>query len=283
MQDPNTTANQTPNDGFPVVPDDAFDGDPFGSVADGLDDGQVIEPQEPQATNLQEPTPQIAAPKADPNRMEYWQSRADQEAKFRQQYEPLIEFLTQDEELLSTIEAKLSQGQTPAVPRLEAPQPPQRPNNFSEVDAYQNPDGESARYLRELNNFRDKKAEYLEQKLTQLEEQRLQEVQAQKIQMEKQQRYSQTAQQLVGQFGFSQEEAVEFIRDMSDPRSLEMPVMVEFWKFAKQRAQQTLSSQQPQQKRSVAPLPGGVAPGVKTQNTNDEQAQLEGTLKGWAT
>mgnify|MGYP001602018247 CR=1 FL=1 len=105
---------------------------------------------------------QVIAPKDDPKRMEYWQSKAQsaedvarklgEEVNRRKQFDPLIDLVRKDETVYRVIQDRLNGKSATTEKLLEAPQ---RPSTYSEVEAYSNPESASFKYRQEKETYQD--------------------------------------------------------------------------------------------------------------------------------
>ena len=148
-----------------------------GGVAEGALPGTVLSPNA-DVTSLQDSHPldqfgheaprpdagsNVNTPKAneDPKRFEYWQAQAQKAENEKKEaltqlaekskYDPLIDVIRSDDETLKFVQSRLN-GQRAPVKPLE---PPQRPNSYNEVEAYQNPDSPSFKYRKANETYRD--------------------------------------------------------------------------------------------------------------------------------
>ena len=231
-------------------------------------------------TPVTDETPQPEAPvetpdaKNDPNRYQYWQSRA---TKLENQMD---EFRAQQQEMM------IKQNQPQAQPEPEpekfpdAPARPAKPRNFSREEAYTDPSSESAQYLDDIDTWRDNMDEYnslkhqydlaiVQEKLDNESKIRKEAEEAQRAQMAQAKQVSDITTHVTQQYGMDQNEAQEFIAQMSDPKSLTMDNLVQLWRFQKGQgaptnapvpAQPSADFQQTQRAQQV-PSPMGVLPG----------------------
>ena len=263
---PETQANEGSAQENTLTPTDAFTA-PSGEEA-------------PQEAPSVEETPQPVDPKNDERRYQYWQSQA---AKRENE-------LRQMQERMQTYEQNMQQPAQPYAPQQQEPQreefpdPPEKPGkprNFNRQEAFEDASSESARYLDEVEEWRDNMDEYntlrvqYENAVTQ---ERIQNQEAQRRQTEAQrQAYRQQQEQLSqvnelvqGHYGLSPEESQEFIQTMSDPSSITVDNLVQLYRLQKgkgggapvnpgQSPQPSPSFQQAQRAQQV-PQPMGVQP-----------------------
>jgi len=167
-------------------------------------------------------------------RYEYHQSRAGKaEARIKELEEqlsgvkpilPLIEAMRRDESLLRDVQTRLT-GTKP----LEAPQ---RPDNYSEAEAYSNPESTSFKYRVEYDKYRDAKIAQVENALAKRAEADRQQYEMARQQQAEQQRLLEFQNEMV-KLGLPQEEFNEFFTtiDKASPEE-----MLEFYNLKKSRA-----------------------------------------------
>ena len=214
--------------------------------------------------------------KNDPNRYQYWQSRA---AKLENQMD---EFRAQQQQMMMQQQQNQPQAQPEPEPEKfpDAPARPQKPRSFSRDEAYTDPNSESARYLDDIEAWRDDMDEYnslkhqydlavVQEKLDKEASYRKKQEEAQRAQMQQAQQISEITNHVTQQYGMDQNEAQEFIAQMSNPASLTMDNLVQLWRFQKGQgaptnapapAQPSPAFQQTQRAQQV-PSPMGVLPG----------------------
>jgi hypothetical protein len=215
----------------------------------------------------------------DEKRFQYWQSQAD---KLRNENESLKRAAAQTQ-------VAPVQAQAPVEPNQVAeafpppPEKPQQPRNFNRDEAHAEPNSESARYLDEVEQWRDNINEYnslktqyhtavLEDKFNKMEQVRQNDIKrAQATQMQRQQQ-AEVSNYVTGHHGMSQQEANDFISKMSDPSSINIDNLVQLYRLGNSGAQQQAtppvpspSFQQTQNAQQV-PSPMGVMPSGQSNN-----------------
>ena len=294
QQDTLQTAND--NDGFTDVAPLGDEGSSNISVEDaffGTQEEAPIEGQPSQEEIPQTEAPAEVDPTNDEKRYQYWQSRADK-------------LQNQMEQMQAQIQQPPMQQQAPvqqeAIPEEFPPPPdrPMKPRAFSRAEAYSDPDSESARYLDSMDDWRAEVDEYnhlkadyqnavVQERIQGIEEQRQNEIR-QKEAYNQQMRQAQEIDQYVqGHYGLSAEESQEFMREMSDPKSLSMDNLVQLWKMRKSVGnteappvgqpspafQQTQNAQQVPSPMGVMPSSGG------TTNKSDEDQIMDNMLNNY--
>tara|TARA_R100001594_G_scaffold44427_1_gene76860 strand:+ start:7452 stop:8402 length:951 start_codon:yes stop_codon:yes gene_type:complete len=255
--------------------------------------GTATETPKEGTPEVAEETPQESQPyeaKNDDKRFEYWQSQA---AKRENELSVLQQQLA---------EAKAQPAAQPEVPAQQTqpatqefpppPTKPERPRGFSRDEAWSDPNSESARYLDEVESWRDDMSQYsdlkhqydlalMQEKLDNQEEQR----QSARKQYEARQQAARQTQQIYehvqGHYGFNDTEAKEFIQTMSNPKSITMDNLVNLY-----RMQKGMASQQPNvtaspsdtfnqtQNAQQIPSPMGVVTGESSVDTRSDSDQI---------
>jgi hypothetical protein len=195
-------------------------------------------PEEGQPAQETQAPVEETQPSNDEKRFEYWQSRAD---KLQNQLNQMQQ---------QAVPQQAQQPMQPPVqqePKQEFPPPPARPkkpSGFNRAEAYSDPDSKSAEYLDTLEDWRGEMDEYnalkreydnvvLQEKIQGIEQSQYQREQQRQAQIAKQQQISEVNEYVQGHYGLSNEEAQEFIREMSDPNSLSMENLVQLYRLKK--------------------------------------------------
>ena len=246
-----------------LTPSDAFT-EPSGEEA----------PKE--APSTQEPTQPLEA-KNDENRYQYWQSQAAQKDN---QIRQMQEALQQQQQPMQ----QQPQPEVPGIKEEEFPPPPERPvkpRNFNRQEAYEDSSSESAKYLDEIDDWRDTMDEWNSLKMqydSAVVQERVDKIEAEKqrAQRVREAQYQQASQLkqidglMQGNYGMSADESKEFITQMSDPKSISIDNLVKLYRLQKgqgggapvnsgQPAEPSPSFQQAQRAQQV-PQPMGVQP-----------------------
>ena len=251
----------------------------------GIPDNNVettVESQEP-----------LSDAKNDDTRYEYWQSQA---AKKDNELEQLK---AQQQQMMAMQQQMMQQPQAPAQPEPEvdkfpdAPTRPSKPRNFSREEAYSDSSSESARYLDEVEDWRDNMEEYKELKhqydMAIIQEQlgnerkaRVEEVQRREAYAKQQQEIANVNNMVQTKYGLNPEEAQSFIKEMSSKDSLTMDNLVQLWRIKQGQnapmsgnVQTTPSPTFQQTKRAQqVPSPMGTMPGTGNQATGSTEDQI---------
>ena len=221
----------------------------------------------------QEPVNTEAEAKNDAKRYEYWQSQAAKKDNELRRLQSQVQ---------QAMQAPMPQQQQQA--QEEFPPPPSRPEKprtFSREEAYADPGSESARYLDEVETWRDNIGEYRDLK-SQYEvavvKEHLQEQERQKRVVAAQRaQYAQTNaqknevyQHVQGHYGFSPADAENFVKTMSTPDSVSLDNLVQLYRLQQGSPAVNETSQGPspafQQSRNAqqVPSPMGVMPSQST-------------------
>jgi len=184
-------------------------------------------------------TPEESLPSNDEKRFEYWQSRAD---KLQNQMNAMQQ---------QAVPQQAQQPMQPPVqqaPAMESfpppPDRPKKPSGFNRAEAYSDPDSKSSEYLDTLEDWRGEMDEYnslkreydnvvLQEKIQGIEQSQYQREQMRQAEIVKSQQINEVNDYVQGHYGLSNDEAQEFIREMSDPNSLSMENLVQLYRLKK--------------------------------------------------
>ena len=252
------------------------------------------------AAPISETTENSVDPKEDTNRYEYWQSQADKAKSelsglreeldyYRNSMAPVEQIIRNNPEVLNSLEAKLSNGQpagqTPMGVQqtsLKEPTEPEKPVNYNEVDAYNDPESKSFQYRVAKENYRDEYLGYLKnvdaQRQAEMQTQYEQQVAVQQQQAIQQQAYSHA----VNNYGWDNAKANEFIKWASAPDNLSMDNLAKLFELrtnANPVVQQKTQEMQNQAQRLSVPKDPSVITGKSEQPRTEEQ-QFSDALLG---
>ena len=225
--------------------------------------------------------------KNDDTRYQYWQSQAakrDNELKQTQ---------AQLQQMQHMIQQNVAQQQQEPVE--EFPPPPERPvkpRNFNRQEAYEDPNSESARYLDDIDEWRDNTDEYnqlkseydnalVQERMQKMEEQRTQAERVRQARIQQARQLESVSQHVQSQYGMTPEETRGFIETMSNPSSITVDNLVQLYRMQKgigatapaqgQPAQPSATFQQTQRAQAV-PSPMGVQPTANNAAQNVDPA-----------
>lgn len=229
-----------------LKPNTAGQSDPFGSTSGleqfgtELDNPNKVAPSlNPDAAKFPDAKKQESQPNAEEQkRFEYWQSVAQKnEAKAKEletklaQIAPLAEFVSKDEDSYRFIQSRLNGNRTPETKPLE---PPQKPNNYNEVEAFSNPESASFKYRIDYEKYRDDKLAQVERQQAALYQSRQQEIEQLQQQRIERERLAKFQEAIIAE-GVAPEEFPDFWNTV---RNADHPTMVKFYKWQKAQAQQ---------------------------------------------
>ena len=242
---------------------------------------ETTEPQEqaspveetPESAPIQEQAQEYNA-KNDDKRFEYWQSQASKSQN------DMASIQKQNQELQTQMNAMQTMQQPAAEPAEQFPAPPERPNKprgFNREEAYADPNSESARYLDEYEGWRDDISEYnslkqeysvakMQEKFDAQEQVRVDDIQRHQAYSQQQEQMRGVNTHLQGHYGFDDNDAKEFITQMSDPNSLSLDNLVQLYRLQKGQGQPDQNAgpspefQQTQRAQQI-PSPMGVQTG----------------------
>jgi len=237
--------------------------------------------------------------KEDTNRYEYWQSQADKAKSelsnlreeldyYRNSMAPVEQIIRNNPEVLDSLEAKLSNGQPAGQTQmgvqqssLKEPTEPEKPVNYNEVDAYNDPESKSFAYRMAKENYRDEYLGYLKgvdaQRQAELQAQYQQQVAEQQQQAITNQAYSHA----VNNYGWDNAKANEFIKWAAAPDNLSMDNLAKLFELrtsANPVVQQKTQEMQNQAQRLSVPKDPSVITGKSEQPRTDEQAFSDALL-----
>lgn len=232
-------------------------------------------PETGQPAEVQQESTQPEEVSNDVKRYQYWQSQADklksENANLRQSLNEALPRTPQD---LQQPEQYVEEGvdEFPAPPDR-----PERPRNFNREEAYADSNSESARYLDEVEEWRDNINEYntlktqyqsalMEEKFQSMENDRIAAAQRQQAAQQRNAQANQIKEHVMGHYGMNESETADFMQTMSNPNSLNIDNLVQLYRIQKGGAQQQPAQPEPStnfqqvQKAQQIPSPMGVMP-----------------------
>ena len=240
----------------------------FTSGNEGNTETAPVETGQPEVSNNVEENQPVQS-NNDETRFQYWQSQADK-------YKNELEAIKQQQ--VPVQQQQIAEPEPTVEEFPAAPDRPQQPRTFNREEAYADPNSESARYLNELESWRDDMNEYnslksqyqtalIEDKFNKMENDR---IEAAKRQEAAQMQAEQTANiksHVMGHHGMNENEANDFMTRMSDPNSINIDNLVQLYRMqqggaAPQNnapAEPSASFQQTKNAQQV-PSPMGVMP-----------------------
>tara|TARA_R110002012_G_scaffold133135_5_gene286318 strand:+ start:2949 stop:3899 length:951 start_codon:yes stop_codon:yes gene_type:complete len=207
----------------------------------------------------------------DQNRYQYWQSQAD---KYKNELDALQ---TQQQQAPATQQAPVKEAEAPVEEFPAAPSKPQQPRSFNREEAYSDPSSESARYMDELEGWRDDINEYnslksqyqtaiIEEKFNKMEKSRVDEAKKQQAFQQQAAQEAEIKSHVMGHYGMNETETKDFMSKMSDPSSITIDNLVQLYRLQNGGGSQQLSNSEPSQtftqtkNAQQVPSPMGVMP-----------------------
>lgn len=266
-----------------------------GEIANEIPSGDI--PQDAPATPTQETAPITETvengvdPKDDSSRYEYWQSQADK-AKgelsslreeldyYRNSLSPVENMLKQNPEVLDSLEAKLSNGNPNGYPQgfqkesLKEPTEPERPVNYNEVDAFNDPESTSFKYRMAKEQYRDEYLGYLKNVDSQRQQAMEQQYQQQMAQQQQQAMRQQAYSHAINTYGWDNAKANQFIDWAVSPDNLSLDNLAKLFELRSNTnpvVQQKTQEMQNQAERLNVPKTAAVQSGKAEEPKSDEQ------------
>jgi hypothetical protein len=265
----------------------------FTSGNEGTTEAAPIEGQPALGNEGTPPSP--TQPNNDETRYQYWQSQAD---KYKNELDEV-----------KRQQAPQQQVQEPVQPtepqREEFPPPPgkpQRPRAFSREEAYSDPSSESARFMDELEGWRDDMNEYntlksqyqtavIEDKFNQMEQSRVDDIKRQQAAQQQATQEAEIKSHIMGHYSMNDHEASDFMSRMSDPNSITIDNLVQLYRLNNGNPQQQQQSipQNPMPSQTFTqtknaqqvPSPMGVMPsGQSNTDTKSFEDKIMDTMIG---
>ena len=163
---PEAVSNEGPFDGQAAEPSGEFSFEDvvFGDNQTGTTDSPVEThvdsnvPEQPAQTEEQPQTESNIDPN-DANRYQYWQSQAmkaqNQLNTIQQQWGPIVQNATVNAQTAQANPEVQNETEAEGEAFPDAPAKPTKPRGFSRADALEDPVSDSARFLEELDSWRD--------------------------------------------------------------------------------------------------------------------------------
>ena len=200
--------------------------------------------------------------------VQHFQSLADkrlvetvQEKQLREQAEAEAKALREELNLIKN----------PPKPKVERPQPPQKPQNYNPSDAVNDPESDSYRYREEYESYRDNYQAYQDNLITELHE-----LESRKIQEQNQASFAAKAKadaisKLQTEGGMTPEEAIDCFQWATSPNSTNPKAIADFYKWQKTQSVQNPKANVLNQRtdlRNNNPFPPGVGIGSESATTD---------------
>ena len=171
----------------------------------------------------------------DKTRYQYWQSQAD---KYKNELASMQQQQAQMARQAPQPQQNANQVAEPVEAFPDAPNKPQRPRSFSREEAFSDSSSESARYMDELDDWRDNMNEYntlksqyhtavMEDKFNKIEEAKAQEHRRSEAMRQQATQQNDIKQHVMGHYGMDNHEAMDFMDKMSNPNSITIDTLVQ--------------------------------------------------------
>ena len=250
----NANVQDTPQNANPNDTSNAFEGQSFDAPQDSsselsVDDiilGNVDDTApafgQPETTIQEQPAPPVEA-KNDDTRYEYWQSQASKkENELNQLKAQQQQAMAMQQQQAMMMQQQQAQAQPAQEQFPDAPAKPNKPRHYSREEAYSDPNSESARYLDEVEEWRDNMDEYkdlkhqydiavVEDRMIQAERARVEDVKRQQFAAQKRSQLNAVNQVVQQKYGLTADESRQFITEMSSEKSLTMDNLVQLWRM----------------------------------------------------
>ena len=180
----------------------------------------------------------------DANRYQYWQSQAmkaqNQLTQMQQQWGPIVQNATLNAQKAQNVPEAETQTQEESFP--DPPVKPTKPRAFSRSEALEDPGSESARYLDEVDAWRDEiddyntlRADYnaavIDEKMQSMEADRARALEAAKRRHQENNQKQQIHGMVQKNYGMTADDAAKFVQWGSHPENLSMDNLVQLYKI----------------------------------------------------
>lgn len=276
--------------------------DAFAPVEENSKEGQPVQPVEPQQN--QEVAPPLDNDKV---RYEYWQSqaaKAQNKVKEFEQIAPLVDYIKQNPYVIQNVQQAQQGGnplETPGEQFPEAPTKPEKPRNFNREEAMSDSSSESAKYMDDMDEWRDQTDEYnrlfteyqtakIQENFDAVKQREIATEQARLQAAAQQEQASEIQKYAIANFGADAQMAAEFVKEMSSPESVSMDNLWQLFLMRKGINQQpgdtpnAVPSPAFQQTQAAQQIPSsmGVMPAATTASQgSDADSIMDNLIDGW--
>ena len=201
-------------------------------------------PQESQTTQGSEvaENAEVSA-KEDPNRMAYWQSQADRAKNDASRMAEELEIYKKAVNQLQQAPVSNGTQPQPQADPLKEPTPPERPMNYSEVDAYNDPESDSFKYRMEKEKYQDARYDYLKK----IEYARIQDHERNMAKQREQSMMNQAYTQVKSSYGWDDMKAADFIGWATNPNNVTLDVLAKLFDLQNAPNPEQVQAQQKKQ------------------------------------
>ena len=223
--------------------------------------------------------------KQDTDRYEYWQSKHDKTQgelnRISQEFEqyknmmgPVANAIQQNPQILQNLEQQSPSNEPPAKQNsLQAPNRPEKPHSYNEVDAYNDPDSDSFKYRLSVDKYRDDMLDYYGKVDQYRQEQQTLAYEAQREQQAQNQAVSYATQTL----GWDANKANDAINWLQNPSNVTFETLFKVYEMnhapsrEQMQSQQKVAEYQQREERMKVPQSTAVTSGTSQAPMNDEQ------------
>tara|TARA_Y100000768_G_scaffold68675_2_gene48177 strand:+ start:858 stop:1751 length:894 start_codon:yes stop_codon:yes gene_type:complete len=223
--------------------------------------------------------------KQDTDRYEYWQSKHDKTQgelnRMSQEFEqyknmmgPVANAIQQNPQILQNLEQQSPSNEPPAQQNsLQAPNRPEKPHSYNEVDAYNDPDSDSFKYRLSVDKYRDDMLDYYGKVDEYRQEQQTLAYEAQREQQAQNQAVSYATQTL----GWDANKANDAINWLQNPSNVTFETLFKVYEMnhapsrEQMQSQQKVAEYQQREERMKVPQSTAVTSGTSQAPMSDEQ------------
>lgn len=223
--------------------------------------------------------------KQDTDRYEYWQSKHDKTQgelnRISQEFEqyknmmgPVANAIQQNPQILQNLEQQSPSNEPPAQQNsLQAPNRPEKPHSYNEVDAYNDPDSDSFKYRLSVDKYRDDMLDYYGKVDQYRQEQQAMAYEVQREQQAQNQAVSYATQTL----GWDANKANDAINWLQNPSNVTFETLFKVYEMnhapsrEQMQSQQKVAEYQQREERMKVPQSTAVTSGTSQAPMNDEQ------------
>ena len=223
--------------------------------------------------------------KQDTDRYEYWQSKNDKTqgelSRISQEFEqyknmmgPVANAIQQNPQILKNLEQQSPSNEQPAQQNsLQAPNRPEKPHSYNEVDAYNDPDSDSFKYRLSVDKYRDDMIDHYGKVDQYRQEQQAMAQAAQRDEMAQSQARSYAMQTL----GWNANKTTEALQWLQNPNNVSFETLFKVYEMVnapskeQMQSQQRVADYQQREERMKVPQSTAVTSGTSQAPMSDEQ------------
>ena len=222
---------------------------------------EETETQTSQGNEVAEMQNDVSA-KEDPNRMQYWQSQADRAKNEADSMKKELELYKRAVDNMSKSPVSEGTQPQPQADPLKEPTAPEKPMNYNEMEAYNDPESDSFRYRMNKEKYQDERYDYLKK----IEYVRLQEQDKMFAQQQEKQMLNQAYSTVKNQYGWDDMKAADFVGWATNPNNVTLDVLAKLFDIQNAPTQQQINVEQKKQQFSQATqaLQNPTTPSVET-------------------